>query len=410
MGAIADAANTTYRDYVVDGVPASGPHKPDKSDIRSLFGLLDGLFDWVELEDFGGGGSAGSIDNTPALNAAIAYCNANGQYKTIKLRATTYYFSSKPSVINAQGIILRGISMSETALIVNYNEADNNTGFITFQGAGSNGGGLVDLSIYKAAGKTGGTLVALIANAAEEAGFHSIERVTMSTAGAGADYFQCLLVNGAANQLPGGQGLRDLMIKDIFLFTALTSTCCADFINATNLMAEGVWANGPVIIDGIGTSLTDTTTASVGGHFLGGLYFQNCQYAYGSGTATGGLFFETTALDCAFSGVVPSGLITNLGTRCNAYASGAVFSAASPGYRKGSDGSIEQWGSATVGTSLASVSFPISFPAALLDAVACVDGTTASACCVGLATSSASAIQLAAAGASTKVRYRAIGH
>ena len=41
MGAILDAANDAFRDYVTDGVPGSGTHKPHKADIRDLFGTVE---------------------------------------------------------------------------------------------------------------------------------------------------------------------------------------------------------------------------------------------------------------------------------------------------------------------------------------------------------------------------------
>lgn len=41
MGAIATAANTAFRDYNTDGVSSSLAFKPIKSDVRSLFGLVD---------------------------------------------------------------------------------------------------------------------------------------------------------------------------------------------------------------------------------------------------------------------------------------------------------------------------------------------------------------------------------
>lgn len=53
MGAYATAANTAFRDYVTDGVPTSGAHKPLKSDIRSLFGLIDAAL--VTASDTGQG-------------------------------------------------------------------------------------------------------------------------------------------------------------------------------------------------------------------------------------------------------------------------------------------------------------------------------------------------------------------
>lgn len=41
MAAIKDQANSVYRDFVTDGVPASGPNDPDKADIRGLFSVID---------------------------------------------------------------------------------------------------------------------------------------------------------------------------------------------------------------------------------------------------------------------------------------------------------------------------------------------------------------------------------
>lgn len=64
MGEIADAANETFRDFVVDGLPASGPHEPEKSGIRALFGLID---------EGGGGGGEGvfGTETTRAINSRI---------------------------------------------------------------------------------------------------------------------------------------------------------------------------------------------------------------------------------------------------------------------------------------------------------------------------------------------------
>lgn len=43
MGIIATTGSSVFRDYITDGVPGSGPNKPVKADIRSLFALIDGL-------------------------------------------------------------------------------------------------------------------------------------------------------------------------------------------------------------------------------------------------------------------------------------------------------------------------------------------------------------------------------
>jgi hypothetical protein len=41
MGEVADAFNTAFRDYVVEGVPGSGPNPPDKSEARALGALIE---------------------------------------------------------------------------------------------------------------------------------------------------------------------------------------------------------------------------------------------------------------------------------------------------------------------------------------------------------------------------------
>lgn len=44
MGAVADAFNDAFRAYVVDGMPGSGLHAPEKADARALGALIEALF------------------------------------------------------------------------------------------------------------------------------------------------------------------------------------------------------------------------------------------------------------------------------------------------------------------------------------------------------------------------------
>jgi hypothetical protein len=44
MGAIATGFNTAFRDYLVEGVPASGVNPPDKSEARALGALIEDTF------------------------------------------------------------------------------------------------------------------------------------------------------------------------------------------------------------------------------------------------------------------------------------------------------------------------------------------------------------------------------
>ncbi len=49
MGAIRDAAVSTFRNYETDGLPATGVHRPDKADIRALFGQIESAVAGVTL-------------------------------------------------------------------------------------------------------------------------------------------------------------------------------------------------------------------------------------------------------------------------------------------------------------------------------------------------------------------------
>jgi hypothetical protein len=48
MGAIRTSANTKLRDFVTDGLPASGAHAPVKSELRTLFGEVEDAIDAVD--------------------------------------------------------------------------------------------------------------------------------------------------------------------------------------------------------------------------------------------------------------------------------------------------------------------------------------------------------------------------
>lgn len=76
-GPIAASGNTVFRDYAVDGVPASGPNQPAKSDIRALFVEIDQLIDTsiYTPKVFGALGD-GVTNDRVAVQAAIDALNA----------------------------------------------------------------------------------------------------------------------------------------------------------------------------------------------------------------------------------------------------------------------------------------------------------------------------------------------
>ncbi len=90
----------------------------------TLFLLLTAASTWaqttpefVQIETFGGRGD-NSTDNTPALNAAVAYCEANN-IRHIHFGIGRYLFLSAPNPFQS-GIWIEGMNRSETQLVAKY--------------------------------------------------------------------------------------------------------------------------------------------------------------------------------------------------------------------------------------------------------------------------------------------------
>lgn len=75
MGRIADAFNETFRDFITEGVPASGAYEPAKAAIRAIGELLD-----LEI----GGGGGGFMEPITILTTASTV-NDTGTWQTLDL-------------------------------------------------------------------------------------------------------------------------------------------------------------------------------------------------------------------------------------------------------------------------------------------------------------------------------------
>jgi len=75
MGDIADAFDSAFRAYNTDGVPASGAHKPVKSDIRNIGDLIEDEFGYIN----GAVGDA-TADDTSAVVASFAASALSGKW------------------------------------------------------------------------------------------------------------------------------------------------------------------------------------------------------------------------------------------------------------------------------------------------------------------------------------------
>lgn len=79
MGDIRTSANATFRDYVTDGIPASGDHDPVKSDIRATFGVAEDRINGVEtLATFGARFTTQTVRVRSTGNVAISTALENG--------------------------------------------------------------------------------------------------------------------------------------------------------------------------------------------------------------------------------------------------------------------------------------------------------------------------------------------
>jgi len=103
------------------------------------------------IESYGGGTG---LDNTPALNAAIAASD-----REIVFGRGQYRFDSRPNAIPF-GMTIRGAGMSATTITKNYLATSAYQGFLTWTGAaGEFGGGIQDVQIR--ADVAGGSAVVL---------------------------------------------------------------------------------------------------------------------------------------------------------------------------------------------------------------------------------------------------------
>ena len=111
---------TTWRDYIIDGVPSSGKYNPEKSRVRDLGADLDSILTQVrtgtvvDVRQFANidGTGSNSFDSGPGLNAAIAAVNAAG--------GGTIGFPSgfdcrlKTPILMKNGVFLRGAEAVDT--------------------------------------------------------------------------------------------------------------------------------------------------------------------------------------------------------------------------------------------------------------------------------------------------------
>jgi hypothetical protein len=110
MGEVSDRFDTIYRDFETDGLPASGPHEPEKAEIRALGRLLETIISSAVagLERYATVAAMNAAPGTNAGELAYVYANngstsdpANGAYQWSGTAwvAAPWYFNAVAGVV-----------------------------------------------------------------------------------------------------------------------------------------------------------------------------------------------------------------------------------------------------------------------------------------------------------------------
>lgn len=173
-------------------------------------------------------------NRTLALNRAIKAATLSAD--SIYFPPGQYHFETPPDPIGV-GITIKGDSGKTssklgTCLIIDYEESDNDGGFLTWDGKDSRtykgaGGGLKDLTIMRLNDTSGGTAIKLICS---DDKFYRVGWWTLSNvavwAGGKSSFDRVMLVDGTAvgGDKLGAEGLRVVEIFGLMASSAKMST------------------------------------------------------------------------------------------------------------------------------------------------------------------------------------------
>jgi hypothetical protein len=202
------------------------------------------------------------------------------QTRTVWLRAGTYVFPSKPTF--SEVVDLWGAGLSLTYLERGYSESGGNeVGFFDFTAELSRNSRLNHLTLRPASGTTGGCMVKLATPVDVINSWCRWEHVLVTPFT--GSYAVGIVVDGRDNDVSGGQGHRDWVSENCFVFPGSTGIAIR-FYNATNGHHTGLWAGGDVVIDGGGTALQNTQDFALSGlRCLGTVILRNCDRVFVSG-------------------------------------------------------------------------------------------------------------------------------
>jgi hypothetical protein len=281
----------------------------------------------VSILDFGGLGD-GVADNTAAFNAAVAA--AMPKSFSIFIPCGIFRFASKPNPIGT-GIKIVGCGSAGStpgygsALLVDYDEAAPEEGFLTWNGAFSGpdgccagtGGGLEQISIYKAPARKGGTAIKITGiDDGHRAGYTTLSDVLVSGRGAGT-WDHNLMIDGACCTTPGGQGVRDTYISNFWAAGALAAnqsvllrSAVQVFWHGGEVMPAQGGSNTGITITGGGVATQQSINVFISDVYIAGnLSISNASTVSFRGYVGGAATIDKSVSNAVLSGMVGGSII-----------------------------------------------------------------------------------------------------
>lgn len=263
---LADAYNSS----VVPSNLITGQIYRLKDSIRGLWAINQAGFAFAlngevaNLAEFGAVGD-GLTDDTAAFNAAIAALISYGG-GTLLVPPGTYRLLSAPNPITA-GVLIQGLggigttqNSGTVTFVADYLEGTAENGFLNWTGAGGAGlgGGIVNVSIWKASGKQGGTAIKFTGTTdALRSGLNFVTHVNVSGNGT---WDHGLLVDGTGLNTSGNQGIRGTFVTDVRIDNCNVAQKSVWLKNATEFMAKGLR-----VAQGLGANACGVTVSGASG-------------------------------------------------------------------------------------------------------------------------------------------------
>jgi hypothetical protein len=281
----------------------------------------------VSILDFGGQGD-GVADNTAAFNAAVVA--AMPKSFTVFIPCGVFRLASRPNSIGT-GIKIVGCGSAGStvgygsSLVADYDETLPQEAFLTWNGSNGGGaccagtgGGLEKISVFKGAGKTGGTAIKITGtDDGHRAGYTTISDVLVSSIGGGT-WDHNLIIDGSCCVTPETQGVRDTYINDFWAGQAtwpdqsiLLRSAVQVFWHGGEVIPARVGANSGITLTGGIEATQQSVNVFISDVYVAGtLTISNATNISFRGYVGGAATIDKTASNLVLAGIV-GGAITN---------------------------------------------------------------------------------------------------